>query len=73
MAGLLAPAGTPQAVIARLHDTAVKGVNAADVSSVLTAQGYEPVANTPAEFGKLIKEEIATWKDVVKAAGIKPM
>jgi len=48
-------------------------VNAADVSSALTAQGYEPVANTPAEFGKLIKEEIATWKDVVKAAGIKPM
>lgn len=71
--GLLAPAGTPAAVIARLHDTAVKGVTSADVAAALTAQGYEPVGNTPAEFEKLIRNEIAMWKAVVKAAGIPPM
>lgn len=71
--GLLAPAGTPAAVIARLHDTAVKGVTSADVAAALTAQGYEPVGNSPAEFEKLIRNEIAMWKAVVKAAGIPPM
>lgn len=71
--GLLAPAGTPAAVIARLHDTAVKGVTSADVAAALTAQGYEPVGNCPAEFEKLIRNEIAMWKAVVKAAGIPPM
>jgi tripartite-type tricarboxylate transporter receptor subunit TctC len=71
--GLLAPAGTPAAVIARLHDTAVKGVSSADVAAALTAQGYEPAGNTPAEFEKLIRNEIAMWKAVVKAAGIPPM
>lgn len=71
--GLLAPAGTPAAVIARLHDTAVKGVTSADVAAALTVQGYEPVGNSPAEFEKLIRNEIAMWKAVVKAAGIAPM
>jgi tripartite-type tricarboxylate transporter receptor subunit TctC len=71
--GLLAPAGTPPAIIARLHDTAVKGVTSAEVVAALTAQGYEPVGNSPAEFDKLIRNEIAMWKSVVKAAGIPPM
>jgi tripartite-type tricarboxylate transporter receptor subunit TctC len=71
--GLLAPAGTPPPIIARLHDVAVKGVTSADVAAALTAQGYEPVGNSPAEFDKLIRNEIAMWKAVVKAAGIPPM
>ncbi|MDB5863861.1 MAG: hypothetical protein JWO70_1667 [Betaproteobacteria bacterium] len=71
--GLLAPAGTPPPIIARLHDAAVKGVTSADVAAALTAQGYEPVGNSPAEFDKLIRNEIAMWKAVVKAAGIPPM
>jgi tripartite-type tricarboxylate transporter receptor subunit TctC len=71
--GLLAPAGTPAAVIARLHDTAVKGVTSADVAAALTAQGYEPVGNSPAEFEKRIRNEIAMWKAVVKTAGIPRM
>jgi tripartite-type tricarboxylate transporter receptor subunit TctC len=71
--GLLAPAGTPAAVVARLHDTAVKGVNAADVSQALIAQGYEPVGNSSKEFEKQIREEIAMWRGVVKTAGIPRM
>jgi tripartite-type tricarboxylate transporter receptor subunit TctC len=71
--GLLAPAGTPPPIIVRLHDVAVKGVTSADVAAALTAQGYEPVGNSPAEFDKLIRNEITMWKAVVKAAGIPPM
>ncbi|HEX2829141.1 MAG TPA: tripartite tricarboxylate transporter substrate binding protein [Burkholderiales bacterium] len=71
--GLLAPAGTPPAIIARLHETAVKGVTSAEVVTALTAQGYEAVGNSPGEFDKLIRNEIAMWRAVVKAAGIPPM
>lgn len=71
--GLLAPAGTPPAIIAKLHAAAVRAIKAADVVEALKAQGYESVGNTPREFERLIKDEMATWKDVVKAAGIKPM
>ncbi len=71
--GLLAPAGTPPSIIAKLHDTAVKGVASGEVAAALTAQGYEAVGNSPIEFDKLIRNEIAMWKTVVKAAGIPPM
>jgi tripartite-type tricarboxylate transporter receptor subunit TctC len=71
--GLLAPAGTSPAIIATLHAAAVQAIKAADVVEALKSQGYESVGNTPKEFKQLIKDEIATWKDVVKSAGIKPM
>jgi tripartite-type tricarboxylate transporter receptor subunit TctC len=71
--GLLAPAGTPPAIIATLHAAAVQAIKAADVVEALKSQGYESVGNTPKEFKQLIKDEIAMWKDVVKSAGIKPM
>ncbi|MGH8617833.1 MAG: tripartite tricarboxylate transporter substrate binding protein [Burkholderiales bacterium] len=71
--GLLAPAGTPPAIIAKVHDAAVQAIRMPDVVETLKAQGYEPVGNTPKEFDRQIREEMATWKDVVKAAGIKPM
>jgi tripartite-type tricarboxylate transporter receptor subunit TctC len=71
--GLLVPAGTPPAIITKLHDAAVQAIKAPDVVEALQAQGYEVVGNTPKEFERLIKGEIATWKDVVKAAGIQPM
>ena len=71
--GLLAPAATPPAIIAKLHAAAVHAIRNADVGEALKVQGYESVGNTPSEFERLIKNEIATWRVVVKSAGIKPM
>jgi tripartite-type tricarboxylate transporter receptor subunit TctC len=70
--GLLAPAATPAPVIARLHAETVKTVKTPEVSAVLLRDGLEPVGDTPKEFGEFIREEIARWAKVVKAAGIKP-
>ncbi|MCX7138383.1 MAG: tripartite tricarboxylate transporter substrate binding protein [Proteobacteria bacterium] len=71
--GLLAPKGTPPAIIAKLREHAVKALEARDVNERLSVQGYQTVGNTPQEFTQIVKSEIARWKSVVKAAGIKPI
>ena len=71
--GLLAPLGTPPAIIGKLREHALKALAAPDVSERLTAQGYQTVGNTPQEFAQIINSEIARWKTVVKSAGIKPI
>jgi tripartite-type tricarboxylate transporter receptor subunit TctC len=43
-----------------------------DVRDKMLAQGFEPVGDTPEQFAKFIREEIARWEKVVKTAGIKP-
>jgi tripartite-type tricarboxylate transporter receptor subunit TctC len=70
--GLLAPRGTSQAIVDKLREHAIKALGARDVAERLTAQGYEAVGNTPQEFAQIVIAEIARWKSVVKAAGIKP-
>ena len=69
--GLLAPAGTPRAVIDRLHDETVKILAAPESRKRLTDLGFEPVGNTPAEFAAYIRSEIAKWGKVIREAGIK--
>jgi tripartite-type tricarboxylate transporter receptor subunit TctC len=71
--GLLAPWGTPPAIIAKLREHALKALSAPDVTERLTAQGYQTVGNTPQEFTQTITTEIARWKTVVKTARIKPI
>ena len=71
--GLLAPLGTPPAIIAKLREHALKALGAPDVTERLTAQGYQTVGNTPQEFTQTITTEIARWKTVVKTARIKPI
>ena len=68
--GLLAPAGTPRPILARLNAEAVKAARADDTRPYLLKFGMEPVGSTPAEYAALIKREIAKWQKVVKAAGI---
>lgn len=70
--GMLAPAGTPRALVSRLHEAVVKTLAAPDMRERLGAQGFEPVGNTPAEFAAYIKSEIAKWGRVIRDAGIKP-
>jgi tripartite-type tricarboxylate transporter receptor subunit TctC len=69
--GIVMPARTPPAIIARLHDELVKGLRAKDIGERLAAEGTDPGGNTPAEFGAYIKREIEKWARVVKSAGLK--
>ena len=70
--GLLAPAGTPQAIIDRLQAETAKILETPAMKARLALEGAEPIGNTPAEFSALIKAEMAKWSQVAKAAGIKP-
>ncbi len=69
--GTLAPAKTPRPVVTRLHAEVVKIVHLPEVKNALLREGLEAVGNSPEEFAAIIKNEIAKWKKVVKAAGIK--
>jgi tripartite-type tricarboxylate transporter receptor subunit TctC len=70
--GALAPAKTPPAVIARLNAAFVKVLDNPQVKERLLAQGAEAAASTPAEFDRLIKDELQKWEYVIRAANIKP-
>jgi tripartite-type tricarboxylate transporter receptor subunit TctC len=70
--GLLLPSGTPQGVVTTLSKEIVAIMRVADVRDKMLAQGFEPVGDTPGQFAKFIREEIARWEKVVKSAGIKP-
>jgi tripartite-type tricarboxylate transporter receptor subunit TctC len=69
--GLLAPAATPRAIINRLNAETVQVLRMDDVRERLIGQGLDPVGNSPQEFAARIGEEIAKWRGVVKAAGVK--
>jgi tripartite-type tricarboxylate transporter receptor subunit TctC len=67
--GLFAPAATPQAIVNALAAAVAKAARAPDVSQRLLDMGAEPVGNTPAEFSKLLREEVARWAEVVRVSG----
>jgi tripartite-type tricarboxylate transporter receptor subunit TctC len=69
--GLLAPAGTPQPIIERLHSEVVKAMRVADVIERLAADGAEPIAGTPEEFAALIRADLEKWSKVARAANIQ--
>ena len=64
--GLLAPAKTPPAIIAKINDAFVKAINDPVVKKKLIDSGAIPVADTPAEFGKFFKNEYDRWGKVVR-------
>ncbi|MGQ0752716.1 MAG: tripartite tricarboxylate transporter substrate-binding protein, partial [Betaproteobacteria bacterium] len=70
--GMLAPARTPRTVVTRLNTEVVKIVQAPDMKALLLREGLEAAGDTPEEFEKDIKDEIAKWQQLTKAAGIKP-
>jgi len=70
--GVVAPAKTPQGIVAKLSAEIHRILHKPDMKERLLAQGFEPVGNTPAEFDAYIRSEIAKWSKVVKQAGIKP-
>ena len=69
--GLVAPAATPPAIIAKLHKATVEALQSAEVKDKLAPQGAILVGNTPEEFTAYIQSEIDKWGKVAKAANIK--
>ena len=69
--GLLAPAGTPKEVIARLNTEFNKALQAPELRKKLGDEGADPVGGTPEQFATLIKDDIARWGKVVKESGAK--
>ena len=68
---LLAPAATPREIVRALNEATVRAARAPDLKQKLVEQGADPVGNTPEEFSKLLREEVARWAEVVKVSGAK--
>ena len=69
--GVMAPAGTPGAIVTRLHGELMAALRTPELKDKLVAQGLEPASYTPEEFSALIVSELAKWAKVVAAAGVK--
>ena len=70
--GLLAPAGTPPAIIQKLQTEVARIVKLPDVRERMLQLGIEPEGNTPEEFARVIATEIPLWMSVAKANNIQP-
>src|SRR5499426_1676675 len=70
--GLLAPAGTPAGVVARLNTEVNALLGEPDLRELLAKQGMSAAGGPPERLGDLVKRELARWSRVVAAAGIKP-
>jgi tripartite-type tricarboxylate transporter receptor subunit TctC len=69
--GLMAPAGTPPAIVERLHRETAKIMQMPDVRKKLNDIGADVIGGTPAELAAVIEREIPQWARVIKQAGIK--
>ena len=69
--GLMAPAGTPPAVIGRLQSLVAVALALPDVREQLAGLGAQPVGNSPAEFATVLRNDIARYVRVAKEAGIE--
>jgi tripartite-type tricarboxylate transporter receptor subunit TctC len=69
--GLIAPAGTPAAIIGRIQADVVEALSSQEIREKLAAQLMEPVGSSPAELRALITAEIDRWAPVIKAAHIR--
>jgi tripartite-type tricarboxylate transporter receptor subunit TctC len=70
--GLLVPARTPKAIIDRLNAEVRNALTSSLVAEQFLAQGLEPAASSPHEFGLYLQSEVAKWAKVVKASGATP-
>jgi tripartite-type tricarboxylate transporter receptor subunit TctC len=68
--GLMAPTGTPPAIIAKIHEAAVKALAPPEVRQRLKDIGMEVIGSSPAEFAAAIKAETPQWAKVIKDAGL---
>jgi tripartite-type tricarboxylate transporter receptor subunit TctC len=71
LTGIVVPAATPKAIVDLLYREVAKAVAAPDVQEKLSTLGFNPIANTPDEFGARIKVEIEKWGKVVRDAKLR--
>ena len=71
--GLLAPAGTPKEIVARMQAEVASVVRSSEVRERFSASGAEPVASTPEQFGAYLAAEVKKWGQVVRQAKIPPV
>jgi tripartite-type tricarboxylate transporter receptor subunit TctC len=69
--GLLAPAGTPAAIVKKLEAEMIRAANLPQIRERFLSLGVEPAGTSSEQFGKSIKDETERWAGVVKAANIK--
>ena len=69
--GLMAPTGTPKAVVDKLNEAVSKIASQADVKATWTKQGAAPMVMNPAVFDKYMRDDITKWAGVIKKANIK--
>ena len=67
-----APAKTPREIVAKLNDASVRALRSPEIRERMTQIGFDVVASTPEEFGKLMNEEVKRWTAVVQRGGIRP-
>ncbi|HEY8566941.1 MAG TPA: tripartite tricarboxylate transporter substrate binding protein [Beijerinckiaceae bacterium] len=70
--GVLAPAGTPEPIVAKLNQEIVKALRGPRALEAMRLQGVTPKPGTPEEAGRLIESEIRKWAELSKAIGLKP-
>jgi tripartite-type tricarboxylate transporter receptor subunit TctC len=68
--GLVAPAGTPAAVVSKLHSELEVLLKSAETKKRLESEGADVVRMDPAEFGRFMSAEMVKWTKVVREAGI---
>ena len=69
--GMMAPSGTPRAIILKINSDIAKVLKSPATSERYAAAGLDPISNTPAEFAAQLKQEIPRWRQVVKAANVQ--
>jgi tripartite-type tricarboxylate transporter receptor subunit TctC len=70
-AGLLAPAGTPSEIIARLNAEINEAMRAPELEASMAKLGFEPQTWSPQEYAAFLADEVRRWPPIVKAAGVK--
>jgi tripartite-type tricarboxylate transporter receptor subunit TctC len=71
MYGVAAPRGTPAAIVAQLHMAIAQTLKQPELRERMIAQGFEPLANTPAQFADYLRAETVKWAKVVREAGLR--
>ena len=67
--GIVAPAGTPRAIVGKVHDDVVAALGSPEIQRGLAEQGFIVVAGSPGEFGKRIASDVLNWEKIAKSLG----
>ena len=71
MNGVVAPRGTPRAIVDKFNREIVRIVHTPGLKEQLVLQGFDPAGNTPEEFAQYLRAEVAKWTKVIKVTGLR--